>query len=100
MVKWTSVRMTLVLDILMNLKSKKQGDVTAVFLHADLSQEKKVLSNIGWRSTHVSNFAGVIFLVLANGTPDQLISLESDKRSRRILIPTHTMSILVSIQTD
>ena len=41
MVQWTSVRMMLILEILMNLKSK-QGDVTAAFLHADLSPEEKV----------------------------------------------------------
>ena len=34
-VQWTSVRMMLILEILMNLKSK-QGGVTADFLHADL----------------------------------------------------------------
>ena len=33
--------MMLILEILMNLKSK-QGDVTAVFLHADLAPEEKV----------------------------------------------------------
>ena len=38
---------------------------------------------MGRRSIHVSKFVGVIFLVLANGISDRLISLESDKRSRR-----------------
>ena len=39
---------------------------------------------MGRRSIHVSIFVGVIFLVLANGISDRLISLESDNRSRRI----------------
>ena len=38
-VQWTSVRMMLILEILMNSKSK-QSDVTAAFLHADLSLEE------------------------------------------------------------
>ena len=33
--------MMLILEILMNLKSK-QGDVTAAFLHAELGPDKKV----------------------------------------------------------
>ena len=40
-VQWNSVRMMLVLEISMNLKSK-QGDVTAAFLHAELELEEKV----------------------------------------------------------
>ena len=40
-VQWTSVRMMLILEILMKLKSK-QGDVTAAFLHAELGPEEKV----------------------------------------------------------
>ena len=36
------------------------------------------------RSIHVCKFVGVIFLVLANGISNRIISLESDKRPRRI----------------
>ena len=36
------------------------------------------------RSIHVCKFVGMIFLVLENGISDRLLSLESDKRSRRI----------------
>ncbi len=38
-VQWTTVRLLLILEILLNLKSK-QGDVTAAFLHAPLEDEK------------------------------------------------------------
>ena len=44
-VQWTSVRMMLILEILMNLKSK-QGDVTAAFLHANSAPEEKVFVEI------------------------------------------------------
>ena len=40
-VQWTTVRMMLILEILLNLKSK-QGDVTAAFLHAKLGEDEKV----------------------------------------------------------
>ena len=40
-VQWTTVRLLLILEILLNLKSK-QGDVTAAFLHADLDEKEKV----------------------------------------------------------
>ena len=40
-VQWTTVRMMLILEILLKLKSK-QGDVTAAFLHADLGEDEKV----------------------------------------------------------
>ena len=49
-VQWTSVRMMLILEILMNLKSK-QSDVTAAFLHANLTPEEKVFveMHLGFR---------------------------------------------------
>ncbi len=40
-VQWTTVRLMLILEVLLDLKSK-QGDVTAAFLHADLGKEEKV----------------------------------------------------------
>ena len=40
-VQWTTVQLMLILEILLNLKSK-QGDVTAAFLHADLGEDEKV----------------------------------------------------------
>ena len=40
-VQWTTVRLILILEILLDLKSK-QGDVTAAFLHADLEEDEKV----------------------------------------------------------
>ena len=40
-VQWTTVRLMLILEVLLGLKSK-QGDVTADFLHADLGEDKKV----------------------------------------------------------
>ena len=40
-VQWTLVRMMLILEILINLKSK-QGNVTAAFIHANLGPEEKV----------------------------------------------------------
>ena len=40
-VQWTTVRMMLILEILLNLKSK-QGNVTAAFLHAELGEDEKV----------------------------------------------------------
>ena len=41
MVQWTTVRLMLILEVLLGLKSK-QGDVTAAFLHADLEEGKNV----------------------------------------------------------
>ena len=41
-VQRTTVRMVLILENLLKLKSK-QGDVTAAFLHADLNEDKKGL---------------------------------------------------------
>ena len=40
-VQWITVRLLLILEMLLNLKSK-QGDVTAAFLHADLDENEKV----------------------------------------------------------
>ena len=40
-VQWTTVRLMLILEILLQLKSK-QGDVTAAFLHAELKPEERV----------------------------------------------------------
>lgn len=40
-VQWVTVRLMLVLEVLLGLKSK-QGDVTCAFLHADLDENEKV----------------------------------------------------------
>ena len=40
-VQWTTVRLMLILEVLLGLKSK-QGDVTAAFLHADVEKDEKV----------------------------------------------------------
>ena len=40
-VQWTTVRLMLILEVLLDLKSK-QGDVTAAFLHADLEENEEV----------------------------------------------------------
>ena len=40
-VQWTTVRLMLILEVLLDLKSK-QGDVTAAFLHAHLDEDEKV----------------------------------------------------------
>ena len=40
-VQWTTVRLMLILEVLLGLKSK-QGDVTAAFLHADLDENEEV----------------------------------------------------------
>ena len=40
-VGWTTVRLLLILEVLLDLKSK-QGDVTAAFLHADLPDNENV----------------------------------------------------------
>ena len=40
-VQWTTIRLMLILEVLLGLKSK-QGDVTADFLHADLGKDDKV----------------------------------------------------------
>eukprot|EP00956_Cyclotella_meneghiniana_P042975 scaffold249367_cov117-Cyclotella_meneghiniana.AAC.2 len=39
-VQWTTVRLMLILEVLLELKSK-QGDVTCAFLHSELDQEKE-----------------------------------------------------------
>ena len=41
-VQWTTVRLMLILEILLNLKSK-QSDVTAAFLHAQLEDKENVI---------------------------------------------------------
>jgi hypothetical protein len=40
-VQWTTVHMMLILEVLLDLKSK-QGDVTAAFLHAELPKDEEV----------------------------------------------------------
>ena len=40
-IQWTTVRLMLILEVFLGLKSK-QGDVTAAFLHADLGKDEKV----------------------------------------------------------
>jgi hypothetical protein len=40
-VKWTTVRLLLILEVLLKLKSK-QGGVTAAFLHGELEEGKNV----------------------------------------------------------
>lgn len=40
-VQWTTIRMMLILEILLQLKSK-QGDVTAAFVHAELDEKEQV----------------------------------------------------------
>ena len=40
-VQWSTVRMMLILEVLLGLKSK-QGDITAAFLHADLPENENV----------------------------------------------------------
>jgi len=40
-VQWTTIRLMLILEVLLDLKSK-QGDVTAAFLHADLDEGEEV----------------------------------------------------------
>ena len=40
-VKWSTVRLMLILEVLLGLKSK-QGDVSATFLHSDLVKDEKV----------------------------------------------------------
>ncbi|KAL7554550.1 hypothetical protein ACHAWF_018065, partial [Thalassiosira exigua] len=40
-VQWTTIRLMLMLEVLLYLKSK-QGDVTATFLHAELNKVKRV----------------------------------------------------------
>ena len=44
-VQWTTVRLLLILEMLLGLKSK-QGDVTAAFLHADIPEDEKVYVNM------------------------------------------------------
>ena len=41
LVQWTTLRLMLILEILLGIKSK-QGDVTAAFLHDDLGNDEKV----------------------------------------------------------
>ena len=40
-VQWKTVRLVLILEVLLGLKSK-QGDVDTAFLHANLGEDKKV----------------------------------------------------------
>ncbi len=40
-VQWTMIRLMLILEVLLGLKSK-QGDVTCAFLHADLAPDETV----------------------------------------------------------
>ena len=40
-VQWTTVRLMLILEVLLGLKSK-QGDVTADFLHEYLGEDEKI----------------------------------------------------------
>ena len=40
-VQWTEIRLMLILEVLLGLKSK-QGDVTAAFLHTNLVKDEKV----------------------------------------------------------
>ena len=44
-VQWTTVRLMLILEILLQLKSK-QGDVTAAFLHADFDDNENVYAEM------------------------------------------------------
>ena len=51
-VQWTTVRLMLILEVLLDLKSK-QGDVPAAFLHANLEENKEVYVNMprGFKKT-------------------------------------------------
>ncbi len=40
-VQWTTVRLMLILEVLLDLKSK-QGDITAAFLHADVPEGENI----------------------------------------------------------
>ena len=40
-VQWTTIRLMLILEVLLNLKSK-QGDITAAFVHADVEKGEKI----------------------------------------------------------
>ena len=40
-VQWTTVRLLLILEVLLDMKSKK-GDITAAFLHADVSHGEEI----------------------------------------------------------
>lgn len=44
-VQWTTVRLMLILEVLLDLKSK-QGDVTAAFLHAEVEDDRKIYVNM------------------------------------------------------
>jgi len=44
-VQWTTVRLMLILEVLLGLKSK-QGNVTAAFLHAEIPEGEKVYVNM------------------------------------------------------
>ena len=44
-VKWATIRLMFILEVLLGLKSK-QGDVTCVFLHADLGHGETVYVNM------------------------------------------------------
>ena len=41
MVQWTTIRLLLILEVLLNLKSK-QGDITAAFVHADVEEGENI----------------------------------------------------------
>ena len=45
MLQWKKIQLMLILEILMGLKSK-QGDVAAVFIHADIPENEKVYVEI------------------------------------------------------
>ena len=40
-VQWTTVRLMLILEVLLGLKSK-QGDITAAFLHAEVEEDRNI----------------------------------------------------------
>jgi len=40
-VKWTTICLMLILEMLLGLKSK-QGDITAAYVHADVEEGKKI----------------------------------------------------------
>jgi hypothetical protein len=46
-VQWTTVQLMLILEILLQLKSK-QGDATAAFLHGELGPDEKVMLRCLW----------------------------------------------------
>ena len=54
-VQWTTVRLMLILEVLLDLKSK-QGDVTAAFLHADLGEDEEVYVRMPRGFEHQARF--------------------------------------------